>query len=179
MMPSTCAGPGSGNAPTCAGENPQFRDAWAQPCAFWAGADCFQALSYGDRKGILAAHAFVSPTIVQDMGVDAERFEAILGGIAFEGLIGCASWTITGTNTLSDDEAAVRLRVLPRPIPGCVKLSGMADQDGITWPAFYSWQMRRQAGGEFDGCWMLYQMQQAPPPIDVESDGGTPRVAAG
>ena len=45
-MPSTCAGPGSGNAPTCAGENPQFRDAWAQPCAFWAGADCFQALSY-------------------------------------------------------------------------------------------------------------------------------------
>ena len=46
-MPSTCAGPGSGNAPTCAGENPQFRDAWAQPCAFWAGADCFQALSYG------------------------------------------------------------------------------------------------------------------------------------
>lgn len=139
----------------------------------------FQALSYGDRKGILAAHAFVSPTIVQEMGVDAERFEAILGGIAFEGLIGCASWTITGTNTLSDDEAAVRLRVLPRPIPGCVKLSGMADQDGITWPAFYSWQMRRQAGGEFDGCWMLYQMQQAPPPIDVESDGGTPRVAAG
>ena len=62
--------------------------------------------------------------------------------------------------TFSDDEAAVRLRVLPRPIPGCVKLSGMADQDGITWPAFYSWQMRRQAGGEFDGCWMLYQMQQ-------------------
>ena len=46
-MSSTCAGPGSGNAPTCAGENPQFRDAWAQPCAFWAGADCFQALSYG------------------------------------------------------------------------------------------------------------------------------------
>ena len=76
-------------------------------------------------------------------------------------------------------QGAVRLRVLPRPIPGCVKLSGMADQDGITWPAFYSWQMRRQAGGEFDGCWMLYQMQQAPPPIDVESDGGTPRVAAG
>ena len=37
-MPSTCAGPGSGNAPTCAGENPQFRDAWAQPCSFWAGA---------------------------------------------------------------------------------------------------------------------------------------------
>lgn len=139
----------------------------------------FQQLSYGDKEGVRAAHAFLAPRIVETVGIDAERFEAVLGEPAFDGIIGCAEWEILDTNQVSDDAATVRMRILPRPVPGCVKLSGLADQDGITWPAFYNWQMRREVEGPLTGCWMLDQFQQARPPINVQSNEGTKSVAAG
>ena len=57
------------------------------------------------------------------------KFRQILKSAAFDGLVGLADWTILETTTPGDDDLAiVRLRVLPKPIPGCVRTSGMADQ---------------------------------------------------
>merc|ERR1712048_875802 len=59
----------------------------------------------------------------------------------------------------SEDTAIVGVRILPKPITGCVRRSGVAGQGGLTWPAFYRWQLgRRPAGSELAGCWMLEQM---------------------
>ena len=43
-----------------------------------------------------------------------------------------------GTSQPSEDVAVLTLRVLLKPIPGCVRTSGVAEQGGITWPAFSS-----------------------------------------
>jgi hypothetical protein len=30
------------------------------------------------------------------------------------------------------------MTVLPKPVPGCVRVAGVAGQQGITWPTFYN-----------------------------------------
>ena len=45
---------------------------------------------------------------------------------------------VLDTSQPSEDVAVLTLRVLLKPIPGCVRTSGVAEQGGITWPAF-SW----------------------------------------
>ena len=66
------------------------------------------------------------------------------------------------------------MTVMLEPVPGCMRTAGVADQQGITWPAFYKWEMRR-----VDGSWMLEQMTPEPPPIDVPAEPvGTPLLAS-
>ncbi len=137
----------------------------------------FEALRRGEGA-IEDAFAFVSPKVVEQYGVDLERFTQILGGYQFEGLLGCASWKVLDTSEQTEDKQLVTLQVLPKPIPGCVKASGVADQGGITWPARYVWHLERQTEGPLAGCWMLEQMAIAPPPVDLTSaDGGAPHIA--
>ena len=137
----------------------------------------FEALRRGEGA-IEDAFAFVSPKVVEQYGVDIERFTQILGGYQFEGLLGCASWKVLDTSEPTEDKLLVTLQVLPKPIPGCVKASGVAGQGGITWPTRYVWHLARQTEGPFAGCWMLEQMAPAPPPIDVTStEGGAPQIA--
>lgn len=110
--------------------------------------------------------------------MDTKRFRSILSSAAFDGLVGCSDWTILKAEELGDDVAVVKLRVLPKPIPGCVRTSGVAAQGGITWPTHYKWQLRRQgeAASAWPGCWMLEQMFPDTPPIDVGSADATPLV---
>ena len=54
--------------------------------------------------------------------------------------------------------------MLPKPIPGCVRTSGLAGQQGITWPTYFKWELRN-----VDGKWMVDQMVPEQPPIDVEN----------
>ena len=133
----------------------------------------FAALAEGSEAALRDAFAFVSPTVVEKYGMDMAKFRSILEGAAFEGLIGCDSWTVKKISEPSDEVAVVTLRVLPKPIPGCVRTSGLAGQQGITWPSFYSWQLGRQpAGSPFAGCWMLDNMAPERPPIDVDAAEG-------
>ena len=38
----------------------------------------------------------------------------------------------------------VNLRVMPKPVTGCVRMSGVADQSGITWWTHYNFHLSRQ-----------------------------------
>jgi len=138
----------------------------------------FKALSRGG-PGLAEAFAFVSPKIIEQYSIDLQRYREILNGYAFEGLIGCSSWTVLNSLSPTDDRAVLSLRVLPRPIPGCVKTSGVADQGGITWPSHYVWTLCRETDEPFSGCWMVEQMApKRAPPIDVDANESVPpRVA--
>ena len=138
----------------------------------------FQSFSRDCMQGVEDAFQFVSPTIIEQYSMDAAKFKQILSGLQFEGILGCYSWNVTSTNEPSDDRIVMNLRVLPKPITGCVKSSGVAGQDGITWPSFYEWELVRASEGEYADCWMLEQLRPRRPPIDVASEDGTPRVAA-
>ena len=109
----------------------------------------------------------------EQFSLDVDKYRSVLSSPAFDGLIGCHSWKILGTKTPSDYKMIFNLRVLPKPIPGCVKTSGIAGQGGITWPTHYSWHLSRES----NGCWMCEQMAPEQPPIDVASRDGTPQVA--
>jgi hypothetical protein len=132
----------------------------------------FQMLSEG---AVDAAYAFVSPVIVEQYNMDAKKFRRILSKGTFEGLIGCSDWTITETSTPDDDVAVVKLRVVMKPFTGCVRILGVAEQGGITWPMNYKWVLRKQAetAEANPGCWLLEQMFLDRPPIDVEGQDGT------
>ena len=135
----------------------------------------FQMLS---ESAVEDAYAFLDPGIIEKYSMDVKKFRSILKGPSFDGLIGCAEWTITSESAPDENVAVIKLRVLPKPIPGCVRTSGMADQGGITWPTNYKWQLRKQpATAEVSpGCWMLEQMFPDAPPIDVEGQDGTPLI---
>lgn len=137
----------------------------------------FECFSRGRFSDIEAAFAFVSPQIIQQYSLDFARFRQILEKPGFEGIIGCTSWSVMGTSSPSDDVVFVKLKLLPKPIPGCVRISGISDQGGISWPAFYTWQLVRQKTEPFVDCWMLEQMSPEPPPIDVDVRDDTPLVA--
>ena len=137
----------------------------------------FELLSRGTFESVGEAHSFVSPEIVEKWDIDATKFRAILSGSRFDGLIGCDSWTVLGMEEPADDLVNVRLRVIPKPVAGCVRTSGLAGQEGITWPTYYTWQLRKQAAEPYADCWMLEQMLPNPPPIEVESADATLRVA--
>jgi hypothetical protein len=127
-----------------------------------------------DSRSIGDAFAHVSPKIVEQHNLDAVKFKKILEGPKMDGIIGCDSWEILGTEAKSDDRMVVSLKVISKPIPGCVKISGLASQGGITWPTYLKWELGKVADGPRKGCWMLEQMipmppPTVPPPIDVES----------
>ena len=141
----------------------------------------FESLSIGTYAGIEEAYAFVAPSMVEKYQIDLPKFKAVLSGDAFDGLVGCAEWTVQGISQPADDVAVVTLKVLPKPIAGCVRTSGVASQDGITWPTFYKWHLGRvpAEAAEHAGCWMLDNMQPIAPPIDVEAeDSVAPSLAA-
>ena len=129
--------------------------------------------------GLVDAYQFVAPNIIDQYSLNLDKYRSIMEGSRFEGLIGSSSMEILGTETLTDDKAVVSLRVLPKPIPGCVRMSGVADQSGITWWSHYSWHLLRQGDndGPLAGCWTVEQMFPAPGPIDTESEDATPLVA--
>jgi len=79
----------------------------------------------------------------------------------------------------SDDVTVVSLRVLPKPVAGCVRTSGVAGQQGITWPAQYKWVLGRvpSDAAEHAGCWMLDNMIPEAPPIDVRVSEGVAKVS--
>jgi hypothetical protein len=139
----------------------------------------FEALAMGSYAGVEDAYQFLSPQMVAQHGVDLKKFKAVLQSAAFEGLIGVAEWKVLGTSEPSDDVASISLRVLPKPVPGCVRTSGVAAQGGITWPTHYKWILSRQPAdaAEHAGCWMLDNMMPDAPPIDVRSREGAEQVA--
>lgn len=130
----------------------------------------FRALSRGELEPALA---FVSPAMKEQYSLDVAKYEKILGGPAFDGLVGCYSWKVLRTSEPCEDKTIVSLQVLPKPVPGCVKTSGIAGQGGITWPTFFAWHLAREA----DGCWSVEQMAPEQPPIDVPSSDGTPTIS--
>jgi len=130
----------------------------------------------GTFSGVEQAHAFLSPSVAEENGIDAKAFRKILEGSGYEGLIGCSDWKVLDTSQPSEDVAVLTLRVLLKPIPGCVRTSGVAEQGGITWPAFYRWQLARQPADApaHAGCWMLENATPQAPPVDVAGTDGTP-----
>ena len=133
----------------------------------------FEGLARGSQAGVDDAFAFLSPDVISKYGMDVARFRTILQGHAFEGLIGCASWEILSTTEPAENVAVVSLRVLPKPIPGCVRTSGVASQEGITWPSTYKWTLsRRTVDDDLSGCWLLDNMAPDTPPIDVDANEG-------
>ena len=134
----------------------------------------FVALSSQDLEH---AHSFLSPEVVEQYSMDQERFKSVLKGAQFDGLIGMSSWKVTAMNPgVDDDQMVADMTVLPKPVPGCVKISGLAGQQGITWPTFFKWKLKRQSSGPLSGCWTLDEMVPQPPPIDVPKD--TPLLAS-
>ena len=83
---------------------------------------------------------------------------------------------VLGTESIASDRAVVSLRVLPKPVTGCVRMSGVADQTGITWWTHYTFHCERQADGPLKDCWMVSQMFPAPPPVDVDASDGTRQI---
>jgi hypothetical protein len=128
-------------------------------------AEQFEAFSSGTSRDLEEAFAFVSPKIKEQHGVNVTIFRKILSGTGMDGIIGCAEYQVMGEPQFtSEDTAIVGVRILPKPLEGCVRVSGVADQSGITWPAFYKWQLGRQpAGSKLAGCWMLEQMSTVNP----------------
>ena len=82
------------------------------------------------------------------------------------------SWKVTALSPspIDDDRTVASMTVLPKPVPGCVRVAGVAGQQGITWPTFYKWELRKQT----DGCWMIENMTPEPPPIDTVATDATP-----
>lgn len=144
----------------------------------------FKALSRGrvgqDRDGVAgidAALGFVAPNIVEQYGIDQEKYLQILAGPAFDGLLGCGEMQVLKEEATTEDKVVVNLRVMPKPVTGCVRMSGVADQSGITWWTHYNFHLSRQQDGALKDCWMVEQMFPAPPPVDVDSRDGTPQIA--
>jgi len=144
----------------------------------------FKALSRGrvgqNREGVAgidSALEFVAPNIVEQYGIDQAKYLQILAGPAYDGLLGCGEMQVLKTESTTDDKAVVNLRVMPKPVTGCVRMSGVADQSGITWWTHYNFHLTRQQDGAFKDCWMVEQMFPAPPPVDVDSRDGTPQIA--
>jgi hypothetical protein len=125
----------------------------------------FQAFERGSFADVEHAFAHVSPAIVDQYALDAKKFGEILKSIRFEGVLKCSEWSVTALAT-GEDTATAKLTVLPAPIPGCVRTSGVADQGGITWPTHFEWILKKQA----DGCWMLDTMNSEPPPMGDVAD---------
>ena len=48
------------------------------------------------------------------------------------------------TPTPTPNQVVVNLRVMPKPVTGCVRMSGVADQSGITWWTHYNFHLSRQ-----------------------------------
>ena len=144
----------------------------------------FKALSRGAVQnrggvsGVADAFDFVSPAIVEQYELDLARYQSILAGPAFDGLVGCGKMEVVKTESVSEEKTVVTLRVLPKPVTGCVRMSGIADQSGITWWTYYSWHLARQQDGPLKGCWMVDQMFPAPPPVDTTARDGTAQIAA-
>ena len=115
-------------------------------------------------------HAYES--IKEQYSLDVDRYEQIFKGAAYDGLLGCASWKVTALSPspIDDDRTVASMTVLPKPVPGCVRVAGVAGQQGITWPTFYKWELRKQT----DGCWMIENMTPEPPPIDTVATDATP-----
>ena len=143
----------------------------------------FKGLARGiaqNRDGVTGlddAFQFLAPSIVEQYSLDLAKYRSIMEGIRFEGLIGSSDMEVLGTEMITDDKAVVSLRVLPKPIAGCVRMSGVADQSGITWWTQYSWHLLRQDIGPLAGCWTVEQMFPAPSTIDTEAEDATPLVA--
>merc|ERR1712194_344918 len=110
--------------------------------------------------------------------LDKKKYLSILSGPSFDGLLGCGEVQVLGTEYTAADRAVVSLRVLPKPVTGCVRMSGVADQSGITWWTHYNFHCVRQADNPYKDCWMVDQMFPAPPPVDVAATGGTPQIKA-
>ena len=79
-------------------------------------------------SGIDSALEFVSPGIVEKYGIDQARYLQILSGPQFEGLLGCSEMQVLKCSETTDDKVVVNLRVMPKPVTGCVRMSGVADQ---------------------------------------------------
>jgi hypothetical protein len=137
-----------------------------------------------DSRSIGDAFAHLSPDIISKHNLDESKFKQILKGKQMDGILGCAEWEVFEVSSPSDERRDVKVKMLPKPIAGCVKTSGVAGQGGITWPHYYKWEMRKMAEGPRAGCWMLEQMvPQAPPniidaAIDVEVRGSSAPEAA-
>jgi hypothetical protein len=133
----------------------------------------FRALQ---REDVSHAYRFVHENVVEQYSLDVDRYEQIFKGAAYDGLLGCASWKVTALtpSPIDDDRTVASMTVLSKPVPGCVRVAGVADQQGITWPAFYKWELRKQT----DGCWMIENMMPEPPPIDTVATDATPLLAS-
>ena len=129
----------------------------------------FRAL---EREDVSHAYKFVHESIKEQYSLDVDRYEQIFKGAAYDGLLGCASWKVTALSPspIDDDRTVASMTVLPKPVPGCVRVAGVAGQQGITWPTFYKWELRKQT----DGCWMIENMTPEPPPIDTVATDATP-----
>ena len=129
----------------------------------------FRAL---EREDVNHAYKFVHESIKEQYSLDVDRYEQIFKGAAYDGLLGCASWKVTALSPspIDDDRTVASMTVLPKPVPGCVRVAGVAGQQGITWPTFYKWELRKQK----DGCWMIENMTPEPPPIDTVATDATP-----
>ena len=149
----------------------------------------FRAL---EREDVGHAYKFVHESIKEQYSLDVDRYEQIFKGAAYDGLLGCASRTVHKSNfapdftarfahrswkvtalspsPIDDDRTVASMTVLPKPVPGCVRVAGVAGQQGITWPTFYKWELRKQT----DGCWMIENMTPEPPPIDTVATDATP-----
>ena len=149
----------------------------------------FRAL---EREDVGHAYKFVHESIKEQYSLDVDRYEQIFKGAAYDGLLGCASRTVHKSNfapdftarfahrswkvtalapsPIDDDRTVASMTVLPKPVPGCVRVAGVAGQQGITWPTFYKWELRKQK----DGCWMIENMTPEPPPIDTVATDATP-----
>jgi len=122
-------------------------------------AEQFGAFSSGTLSDLEDAFAFVSPKIKKQHNVDVQAFRKILEGIRLNGIIGCTSWEVMGEPLYPSEETAeVGVKIIPKPLAGCVRISGVGDQGGITWPAYYKWQLGRPVSGPLAGCWLLEQM---------------------
>jgi hypothetical protein len=132
----------------------------------------FESFSFGTFAGVEEAHVFLSRKVVEEKGIDVKKFRKVMEGSSFDGIVGCAEYTVLSTTYDNDrkDIAYVTLRVLSKPIPGCVRVTGVADQQGISWPAYYKWTLERvpDDATENAGCWMLLDMGPSTPPVEVE-----------
>ena len=93
----------------------------------------FRAL---EREDVSHAYKFVHESIKEQYSLDVDRYEQIFKGAAYDGLLGCASWKVTALSPspIDDDRTVASMTVLPKPVPGCVRVAGVAGQQGITWP---------------------------------------------
>ena len=128
------------------------------------------------RSGVDDALLFVSPAIVEQYALDSRKYLSILSGPSFDGLVGCGELQVLNTESTTDNKAVVSFRVLPKPVTGCVRMSGVADQTGITWWTHYNFHLTRQKAGPLVDCWLVEQMFPAPPPVDVDYREGPSQI---